>query len=61
MVRGLLYSKINISKPPPNNSTSVAVIAILLSALLLGEPIGWQEIVGAVLILGSAVCSELQK
>lgn len=37
------------------------VIAILLSALLLGEPIGWQEIVGAVLILGSAVYSELQE
>ena len=37
------------------------VIAILLSALLLGEPLGWQGIVGAVLILGSAVCSELQE
>lgn len=35
------------------------VIAILLSALLLGEPLGWQGIVGAVLILGSALCSEL--
>ena len=35
------------------------VIAILLSALLLGEPLHWQGIVGAVLILGSALCSEL--
>ena len=35
------------------------VIAILLSALLLSEPIGWQETVGAVLILGSALLSEL--
>ncbi len=35
------------------------VLAILLSALLLGEPLGWQGILGAVLILGSAFCSEL--
>lgn len=35
------------------------VEAILLSALLLGEPLGWQEILGAVLILGSTLCSEL--
>ena len=35
------------------------VIAIILSALLLREPLGWQGIVGAVLILGSALCSEL--
>lgn len=35
------------------------VVAILLSALLLGEPLGWQGILGAVLILGSALCSEL--
>ena len=35
------------------------VIAILLSALWLSEPVGWQEIVGAVLILGSALVSEL--
>lgn len=35
------------------------VVAILLSALLLQEPLGWQGIVGAVLILGSALCSEL--
>ena len=34
------------------------VVAILLSALLLQEPLGWQGIVGAVLILGSALCSE---
>ena len=36
------------------------VIAIILSALLLREPLGWQGIAGAVLILGSALCSELQ-
>ncbi len=35
------------------------VLAIILSALLLQEPLGWQGIVGAVLILGSALCSEL--
>lgn len=35
------------------------VIAILLSALWLSEPIGWQEMVGAVLILGSALVSEI--
>ena len=35
------------------------VIAILLSALLLGEPLGWQGILGAVLILGSALVSDL--
>ena len=35
------------------------VLAILLSAVLLGEPLGWQGILGAVLILGSALCSEL--
>lgn len=35
------------------------VIAIILSALLLKEPFGWQEGLGAVLILGSALCSEL--
>ena len=35
------------------------VIAIILSALLLREPLGWQGIVGAVLILGSALYSEL--
>lgn len=35
------------------------VLAILLSALLLREPFGWQEITGAVLILGSALCSEI--
>ena len=35
------------------------VIAILLSALWLSEPIGWQETVGAMLILGSALISEM--
>lgn len=35
------------------------VIAILLSTLWLREPLGWQGILGAVLILGSALCSEL--
>lgn len=35
------------------------VLAIVLSALLLHEPISWQGIVGAVLILGSALCSEI--
>ena len=35
------------------------VVAILLSALLLHEPFGWQETIGAVLILGSALFSEL--
>ena len=35
------------------------VIAVLLSALWLGEPLGWQGIAGAVLILGSALYSEL--
>ena len=36
------------------------VLAILLSALLLREPLGWQGVVGAVLILGSALCSEIR-
>ena len=35
------------------------VIAIVLSALWLGEAMHWQEILGAVLILGSALISEL--
>lgn len=35
------------------------IAAILLSALLLKEPLGWTGVVGAVLILGSAVVSEL--
>ncbi len=35
------------------------VVAILLSALWLREPLGWQELIGAALILGSALCSEL--
>lgn len=35
------------------------VIAIVLSALWLREPMHWQEILGAVLILGSALCSEI--
>lgn len=35
------------------------VIAIVLSALWLGESMHWQEILGAALILGSALWSEL--
>lgn len=35
------------------------VVAIFLSALVLHEPLGWTGIVGAVLILGSAVAAEL--
>jgi RarD protein len=35
------------------------VLAILLSAVFLGEPLSWQGIVGAVLILDSALGSEL--
>lgn len=35
------------------------VIAIVLSALWLREPMHWQEVLGAVLILGSALWSEL--
>ncbi|MBR4017091.1 MAG: DMT family transporter [Oscillospiraceae bacterium] len=34
------------------------VVAILLSALWLSEPLGWQGILGAILILGSALLSE---
>lgn len=36
------------------------VVAIILSALLLREHFGWQEGVGALLILGSALLSELR-
>ncbi len=35
------------------------IVAILLSALLLKEQLGWTGVVGAVLILGSAFISEL--
>lgn len=35
------------------------VVAILLSALWLREALGWQEILGAALILGSAILGEL--
>lgn len=35
------------------------VLAIILSAVLLRESMNWQGIVGAVLILGSALCSEI--
>lgn len=35
------------------------VLSIILAALLLKEPFGWQAMVGAVLILGSAICSEI--
>ena len=37
------------------------VSALLFSALLLGEPLSMLNIVGAVLIIGSAMISELQK
>ncbi len=37
------------------------IAAILLSALLLKEQLGWTGLVGAVLILGSAIISELPK
>lgn len=35
------------------------LVAVLLSALVLREPFGWMEAVGAVLILGAALISEL--
>lgn len=35
------------------------VLAIILSALVLRESLDWQGILGAVLILGSALCSEI--
>ncbi len=35
------------------------ILAVLLSALFLREPLGWEGIVGAVLILGSAIVSEV--
>lgn len=35
------------------------IAAILLSALLLKEPLGWTGVLGAILILGSAALSEL--
>lgn len=35
------------------------IVAILLSALLLREPLGWSGILGAVLVLGSTLVSEL--
>ncbi len=35
------------------------LVAVLLSALVLKEPFGWKELVGAVLILGAALISEL--
>ena len=35
------------------------IVAILLSALLLHEPLGWSGILGAVLVLGSTLISEL--
>lgn len=35
------------------------IVAILLSALLLHEPLGWSGILGAVLVLGSTLLSEL--
>ena len=34
-------------------------VAILLSALLLREPLGWSGILGAALVLGSTLVSEL--
>ena len=35
------------------------IVAILLSALLLREPLGWRGILGAALVLGSTLVSEL--
>lgn len=35
------------------------IVAILLSALLLREPLGWSGILGAALVLGSTLVSEL--
>ena len=35
------------------------IVAILLSALLLKEPLGWNGILGAALVLGSTLVSEL--
>ena len=35
------------------------IVAILLSALLLREPLGWSSVLGAVLVLGSTLLSEL--
>ena len=35
------------------------VVAVLLSALVLREPLGWTGIAGAALILGAALVSEL--
>ena len=35
------------------------IVAILLSALLLREPLGWSGILGAALVLGSTLISEL--
>ena len=35
------------------------IVAIFLSALLLKEPLGWSGILGAVLVLGSTLISEL--
>ena len=36
------------------------IFAILLSALVLGEPLGWASAVGAVLVLGSTFVSEMK-
>lgn len=35
------------------------LIAVILSALVLREPFGWSELIGAVFILGAALVSEL--
>ena len=35
------------------------IVAILLSALLLKEPLGWSGVLGAALVLGSTLASEL--
>ena len=37
----------------------IPIVAILLGALLLGESMGAMEAVGAVLVLGAALVSEL--
>jgi len=36
------------------------IFAILLSAVVLGEPLGMTSIIGAVLVLGSTLVSELK-
>ena len=40
--------------------TAIAIALRLLSALLLGEPLSAWNVVGAVMIIGSAMVSEMQ-